>query len=310
MIRISAFLLAFALLLSACWRTKVPHPPASGAIASDPGGTAGYQHGLDRSKFTVGANRHEVSEFGFVKVVGSEGTFAVDANNGLAVAITNANSPRAKSTRWYTGDSTQHNQIVKDYFVGAGIPKEQVGGVHATMSLSTSANGEQLPRPQPGVGGYQSILDRKIGEVPVVDSVAWARMNDAGEVLTEWVYWPAISAKVTADAGRMRELLSKDADKKAYLVKLPPNLPAGTVVIRHSSATSAQPFEAFASYDVLERRTSPDASTEQGPGSRAVLIVRHFDINGEERKLPQERAQLAGDYPSTKRQPEAKRPQK
>lgn len=293
---------AFVLVLAACSRTETTRAPAPGPIAADPGGVDGYQHGNGRSKFAVGTGRRDVAELGFLKVVGSEGTFAVDAHNGLAVAIPNASSAKTKSGRWYTHDSAQHNQLVVDYFTGAGIPKDQVGGVHATMSMSASAAGEQTPRPQPGIGGYQSIIERKLAEVAVVDSVAWARMNDAGEVLTEWVYWPAIPAKAIGDARRMREMLLNDAEKKAYLAKLPPNLPPGNVVVRHSSATSATAFEAFASYDVAERRLSPEASTGQRTSSRAILIIRHFDLSGEERKLPQERAQFTVDYPNATRE--------
>ena len=112
----------FVLLVVACSRTEVTHPPASGLIAAEPGGVQGYQHGNDRSKFVASADKHEVAEYGFVKVVGSEGTFAVDAHNGLAVAIPNASSARTKSTSWYTRDSAQHNKLVMDYFVGSAKP--------------------------------------------------------------------------------------------------------------------------------------------------------------------------------------------
>ena len=125
----------FVLLLAACSRTEPTGPPAPGPISADPGGAEGYQHGNARSKFAVGTDRREVAELGFLKVVGSEGTFAVDAHNGLAVAIPNAASAKTKSGRWYTRDSTQHNQLAMDYFTKAGIPKDQVGGVHATMSM-------------------------------------------------------------------------------------------------------------------------------------------------------------------------------
>ena len=38
-------------------RGMFTRPPASGLIAADPGGMAGYQHGIERSKFAVGADR-------------------------------------------------------------------------------------------------------------------------------------------------------------------------------------------------------------------------------------------------------------
>lgn len=293
----------FVLLVVACSRTEVTHSPASGPIAAEPGGVQGYQHGNDRSKFVAGADKHEVAEYGFVKVVGSEGTFAVDAHNGLAVAIPNARSARTMSTSWYTRDSAQHNKLVMDYFAGAGLPKDQIGGVHATTSMAATATGEQAPRPQPSVGGYQSIIERKLEDMPIVDSVAWARMNDAGESLTEWVYWPAIPAQAMADARRLRALFSNDSERTAYLAKLPPNLPPGAIVVRHSSATSAVAFEAFASYDVPERRLGPEVLIARRTSERAIVIVRHFDLSGTERMLPQEKAQLKEDFPKARREP-------
>jgi hypothetical protein len=88
----------------------------------------------------------------------------------------------------------------------------------------------------------------------VIDSVAWARINEQGKVVSEWVYWPAIPAKALADARRLEELVASSA-KTGFLARLPAGLPSGKLAIRHSSATAEGPFEAFASYDVLEKRT-------------------------------------------------------
>ncbi len=294
-----------ALLLPACSTTEVKHGPASGVITTDSGGAVGYQHGMDRSKFAIGASRKYANEFGFVKVVGSEGTFAVDETNGLAVAIPNAHSTQGQIAAWYTHAPEQHNQLVMDYFAGAGIPKDQMGGVHATMSLLASADGRQSPAPQPKVGGYQSVVDRKIGDIAIVDSIAWARISDQGTVLAEWVYWPPIPGRAITDARRMQETLSTDSDKAAFLAKLPANLPPGNVVIRHSSAMVKGPLEAFASYDVIERRSEPESAAEQHPSDagRAILVVRHFGADGNELRLPQEKRNAGADYPTAKRPP-------
>jgi len=309
--RFEIFCLSGFALLSSCSGPEVKRPPSAGVITPDQGGAAGYQHGIDHSKFSVGAGQRYVSEFGLLKVVGSEGVFAVDAANGLAVAIPNAHSSRGQQAAWFSQSPDQHNQLVMNYFVGAGIPKEQVGGVHATTSLAASASGEQVPAPQPKIGGYQSILDRKIGEIPVVDSVAWARLDDHGTVLAEWVYWPAIPGRVIAEASRMRETLARDADKKTFLAKLPVGLSPGIVVIRHSSATSTGTFVAMASYDVQDRRSPPQPNAQSGQtsGDRAIIIIRHFGADGNELRLPQEQRNIGADYPTAKRPPPTARPQ-
>jgi hypothetical protein len=305
------YLSGFVLLCWSCSGPEVKRPPGAGVIAPDPGGAAGYQHGMDHSKFSVGSGQRYVNEFGLLKVVGSEGVFAVDAANGLAMAIPNAHSSRGQQAAWFSQTPEQHNQLVMNYFVGAGIPKEQVGGVLATTSLAANAGSDQVPAPQPKIGGYQSILDRKLGEIPVVDSVAWARLDDQGTVLAEWVYWPAIPGRAITEASRMKEMLAKDADQKAFLAKLPAGLAPGNVVIRHSSATSTGPFIAMASYDVQERRSPspPNAQAIQTGSSRAIIITRHFGADGNEIRLPQEQRNIGADYPTAKRPPPTARPQ-
>jgi hypothetical protein len=294
-----------AILWSSCSRNAQP-PPSAGIIQPDQGGAAGYRHGIDHSKFSVGAGQRYVTEFGLQKVVGSDGVFAVDSANGLALAIPNAHSARAQRTAWFSQSPERHNQIVTDYFIGAGIPKDQVARAHATTSLAANAAGNQVPAPQPGVGGYQSILDRKIGDIPVIDSVAWARFDDQGTVLAEWVYWPAIPGRAIDDASRMRQMLASDQAMKSYVSRLPAGLPAGTIVIRHSSATTAGPFIAVASYDVPERRTAPQPNPQAGPATaRGVIIMRHFGIDGAEFRLPQEQRSNRVDYPTAQRTPPA-----
>jgi hypothetical protein len=203
----------------------------------------------------------------------------------------------------YVMDPDKHNKQVLDYFTAAGVPKDQIGGVHANTYLSSSGSTEDVRPAPPKVDGYASVLDRKIEEYAVVDSVAWARMNEQGRVVSEWVYWPAIPAKAIADARRLDELV-RTAGKTGFLDRLPAGLPSGKVVIRHSSATAEGPFEAFASYDVLEKRTSSGTAggkTPSPPNSSVSVFVRHFDVEGVERHLPQERRNLGADYPPKKK---------
>lgn len=276
-----------------------------GLIRADEGGAPGYQHSLERSHFVTGPQAAEVrrvEEHGFAKVIGPEGTFATDLRNGLVIAVPTGGANKGEvrgeaATPTYVVDPTKHNEQVLAYFVGAGVPKDQIGGVHANTYLSSSGSMKD-ERPAPvRVDGYASCLERKIAKYPVVDSIAWARLDTQGKVVSEWVYWPAIPAKVLADARRLEELVSPG--KTEFLARLPAGLPAGRVVIRHSSATEEGPFEVYASYDVMERRESslPAADKSRG-GSQAVsVIVRHFDVDGAELRLPQERRNMGADFP-------------
>lgn len=305
-VRVAILVLATC-VFSAC--TKKP----TGLIATDEGGAVGYQHSLERSRFVTGPELRRVEEFGFSKVVGPAGVFATDLHNGLVVAVQSggANKGEAKAGNeeakaGYVMDPDKHNQQVVDYFLAAGVPKDQIGGVHATTYLSSSGSLNDT-RPAPvKVDGYASVLERKIEKFPVVDSAGWARMNERGEVVSEWVYWPAIPAKALEDARRLLEMTAGDSDKTAFLTRLPARLPPGKVVIRHTSATAQEPFEVFASDDIVESRPSPKTADGENLSSAPLgaSVVRHFDVDGVERRLPQERRNIGPDSPKEKQPPQ------
>jgi hypothetical protein len=301
--------LSIALLtLAACGpalaQTASP-APGPAVIAPDDGGAPGYQHSIERSRFmldgTARIAARRVEENGFSKAIGENGVVAVDRRNGLFIAMENGGGDKPQlEGKASVMDPDRHNEQVAEYFRGAGVPKEQIGGVHATTYLSSHGSvNDERPAP-PKIDGYASVLERKIDGVPVVDSVAWARLNERGEVISEWVYWPAIPAKAIADAKKMLE----NAAKPDFIARLPAGLPAGRVVIRHTSATSQAPFEAFASYDVVERRATP-APTEKNlsVAPSGVAILRHFDAEGAEQRLPQEKLDLSSAYPAKEKRP-------
>jgi hypothetical protein len=70
-------------------------------------------------------------------------------------------------------------------------------------------------------------------------------------------------------------------------------------VIRHSAATAEGPFEVYASYDVLERTESTLPARDKDVGDIKVVSVnvRHFDVDGLEIRLPQERRNNGADFP-------------
>jgi hypothetical protein len=310
--RLRRHLLYMAILASlGCASLAVAQSPSPGLINSDDGGAPGYQHSLERSHFIPGPGAAELRRFqehGFAKVVGPDGIFATDLRNGLVIATqaggANKGEARAEveSKPAYVLDPNKHNDQVVTYFVTAGVPRDQIGGVHANTYLSSSGSMNDAQPAPVKVDGYASILERKIEKYPVVDSVAWARMDQQGRVVSEWVYWPAIPAKVLADARRLEELVS--SGKAEFLARLPAGLPTGKVVIRHSSATEEGPFEVYASYDVLERKefSLPLADTSQGRAPVVSVVVRHFDVDGAELRLPQERRNMGADYPPKPKQ--------
>jgi hypothetical protein len=302
-------LLALAILLTPCLTAQQtpsenPRFLQPGAIASDTGGAPGYQHGLKQSHFAVGTPAHTISENGWSRQEGSSGTFAVSLHNGLAMAVPNA-QPIADQKPLYTKDPADHDKQVLEYFVSAGIPRDQIGGVHTMTRLSSSGRyGDAHPTP-PRIDGYISVLERKVGGFPVSDSVAWAQLDNDGHVISEGVYWPPIPASTIRDAGRIQQQLASTSDRTKFLAQVPGGLPSGQVAIRHTSASDQQePFEVMASYDVLERRVSSQPTGTQTAGAgEASAVMRHFDVNGAEQRLPQERRNAEKLYPATAKTP-------
>lgn len=299
-----------ALVSATCAVSSIAQSFSPGIIATEKGGAVGYRHSLQRSRFVTGAtgtNLRPVEEFGFAKVVGPKGIFATNLRNGLVVAVQSGGSDKSDEKAGDVNaragrvmDPDRHNKWVIEYFLAAGVPKNQIGGVHANTYLSSSGSAKDAWPAEPKIDGYASVLERKIEKYDVVDSVIWARMNEEGKVVSEWIYWPPIPAKALADARRLEELV-RSSGKANFLTRLPAGLPIGKVVIRHSSATEEGPFEVFASYDVLQRRTSP--ATADGKPQMVSVIVRHFGVDGQERRLPQEKRNVGSDFPPKEKEP-------
>jgi|GEM_PF-2462478 len=281
-----------------------------GLIASDEGGASGYQHSMERSRFVVTGSDEKprvVEEFGFSKVIGSNGVVATNLRNGLVVATQNdgldkaSSSGLAESRAEYLLSPEMHNDKVMEYFIAAGIPRDQVGGIHANTYLSGGAVGDEKLVIK--VDGYASVLQRVVGgKFPVVESAAWARLDNDGKSISEWVYWPAIPARVIADARSLAELTT-GSRRAEYLARLPAGLSTGVVVIHHSTAADEGPLEMLATYDVFD----PQSSSSNGPEKMSMIqvqgqvpIVRHFDQEGIERRLPSERLNLGPPDPKLK----------
>ena len=280
--------------------------PSSYAQQPDASEIPGYRHTVEKSRFFAGesvARTKVVEENGFTKYQGRNGVLAIDQKTGLALAVRSDGADKASRVPASAGASTavldpdEHNKRVVNYFVRAGLPRDQVGVVHANTYLSASGPTSKAASIEPRVDGYATIVSRKAGGFDVVDSVAWARIDGKGQVLGEWVYWPPIPAKVVDDARRLNETLN-GAGRSDFLSKIPSPQKTGKVVIRHASPFAGGGFEAFASYDVIVRNERPERATTS-------VYVRHFDAEGREFRLPHEMRNVGADYPPKETRPAA-----
>lgn len=252
--------------------------PATVAASGLP--LTGYVHEFSRSKFRLGKIVGYVSEFGMSKTVGEEGVFAIDERNGSALGVPNGDAP-ALAKKPLTLSAEDHNNRVVAYFEDAGIPKEQVSGVHVTTSMRGVAHQiddgvEPGPNTEKGeLEGFQSVLERSVEGIPVPDSFAWARFDEDDEVVWENVHWPPISSDVVRAAHAFQTALANPQAVDAFVSAA--GLPVDTVprvVIRHSTFAVEGPVTAMASVDAY-------VSVPLGKSR-----IDHFDLSGRTLALP------------------------
>lgn len=259
-----------------------PLPREQQALGSvPPPSIAGYVHTAAGSKFKIGSGASDQSAQGFSKVVGSYGVFAVDPINHHSAGVPNADAP----TGTFTRSASDHEARVLSYFTTAGVPSNQVGGVHSTVSATGGGiAGDPNARIAKSIQ-YTSIVERVIQGIPVAESHAWARFDDNDDVVAEDVYWPDFPTAALDEALAIADQLKDTTKAAAYRAKLPPEVAAtqGRVLVRHSSMSDHGPFVARGCYDVLVKASGEQSGLQVQSG-----YMRHFGVDGTEFQLPQE----------------------
>ncbi len=181
-------------------------------------------------------------------------------------------------------DAAVHTSAVLSYFATAGLPQEQIGTTSVTTRMVDKANSFD-PAPKSQLVGYSTIIGRRINDVRVAGSYAWARLNANGEAMAEEVYWPELPVEVVAAATQLRIMLADSEARASFLAHIPT---AGSsedseleVVIRHSPRFQ-NAFEAHAAVEVRspQRRESAwyDSSGRElrfaSENTRAALTQR------------------------------------
>jgi len=283
-----------AIMVLACFEvacsSRVAEPTETtkqaSVITSSSSSVPGYVHALSNSKFRIGGGvTIELSNSQIQRWRGALGAFGVDPGNGMAMGVLDATT----TTGPYILDEATHNAAVKAYFISAGIPADQVAGVHATFISSgvTSAIAASKEDAPIVLESINSILTRAIRGIPVVESTAWAKMRTNGDVDMEMVFWPPIDAGVVDQALAFAAQLKDAMARAAFAKKLPRAvLTEIGVVIHHTDTTVHTTPTAYVSYDAI---IDPESSAP----------VRHFDVNGSPLVLPQEQP-VALHRPSTR----------
>jgi hypothetical protein len=271
--------------------------PTTGQPVAGQGG-AKYAHTLGASRFAVGDGSHRETEGPFERVIGDKGVFFVDTVTGATLAVPNgaavpkppadapasANSPEALNyPQPMTTNPNEHSAAVAAYLVAAGVPAAEVSGMHVTTTMAGGGPVRDGVQPaQSKLLWYTTHLERSLGGVPVESSYAFAALDNAGRVITEGVYWPAIPAGVVSNARGFAAKLAAPRERAAFMAKVGKAAPGagntpGSVRIVHTSGAYHGPFQAAAVYSTVvpSRR-----------GGKAQIL--RFDENGARVRLNEE----------------------
>jgi hypothetical protein len=301
-LRIASIMLVLG---SGVWHTQAlvaaPAEPQSETQAISAEG-AKYEHRLEMSRFDVGDDARREVEGPYERVIGERGAFLTDRVTGATLAVRSApkisksavareainnNSPRAAvHPQPFTENADEHSAVVRAYLVAAGVPASEVSGTHVTTTMAGGGPVHRGVQPtQSKLLWYTTHLERSLGGIPVEGSYAFAALDSAGDVITEGVYWPAISRNVVYRAQALEEKLASANAHAAFLAGVRGAQPdigdaVGTVKIVHTSAGHHGTFEARAVYSVV----MPSA----GGGKARIL---RFDDTGA-------RVRMADEVPS------------
>jgi hypothetical protein len=221
----------------------------------------GASYDVTKSRFAFGSTPVSQNAGGSVHWVGSDGVVAI-ATDGSEMGIMNANAPENGLPGW-SGSDADLLVHVTAYYGAMGVASCQISGPSNTYGAGGSSSG----------GGTTTTtnagLQRGIDGVPVSESLAVARFDVDDQTTYEVFYWPVIRADVVTAALALSAQLADPGALAAYKAKLPADAQGtGHVVIHHSHAGSTSPFQAAATYDVIQTTPLDDGGD------------LYFDANG------------------------------
>lgn len=246
-----------------------------GAIAA-PGTSAvvaGYQHRKEASLFRLGDSVTYLSKQNLSRAIGSEGVFAVHGINGLSISVPNATA-KVLSLPPLFDNEDEHNKHTVNYFVQAGIPKDQIGMVKANFEGIGSGSLDELHETTaPIVSGIYTVLTRVVDGISVPESFAYARFAKDGSVAAEGVYWPELSRVAVDEARQLHAAITDPGNGPSLRARMPQG--HLQVSIHHSGFGEQVRPTAMATYDVLvlAKDQTPHHQYFNAAGTRINLAV-------------------------------------
>lgn len=208
----------------------------------------GASYDVSKSRFSFGATpKREELRGGGVKWVGPQGALAIFPN-GYVLATLNADV-KVNETPWSASEEAMRTHE-EEYFRSMGLQKCQTSA-GGQLWFGTKTEGPTGP---PRTTSEPSLfpLARRLDDIPVVGSLAVAKLNNEDQSTYEAFFWPTISSEIVAKARAFRDDLKDPSKLAAYKSKLPQDARGeGTVAIHHSGLKMTAEVTALITWDTL-----------------------------------------------------------
>jgi len=190
---------------------------------------------------------------GMTRWTGKDGVVVIGAF-GATNGVMNGGAPESALPDW-SEDPDALTAHVRDYWIAMGVAPCQI--LRAQVNAGVGSDGTHQ---------RTILLERGLDQIPIAESRAFARFDNADQSTSEGFLFPSIPPEVVAAARAFRDQIADPSGLAAYKSKLPANAQGpGGLTIHHSAISFVPnaPFKAAVTWDVL-----------------VSSAVQSYDING------------------------------
>lgn len=246
-----------------------------GPIATAPGDRPGFSFDFARSKVRMGDAVGDSVDQDSHRYAGSLGSYHT-MRNGFQRGLPNNSSAGAFDP---VGTSEEHRKLATDYFLGLGMPADQVARVQTgavQRQTGTAAAGVLgAPETRAQITGFSRAIDG----VTIFESFAWVNIDPNG-VVGESIWWPPIAASALAEATKLKAVLA-DPQQRGTFVKAVPDAADSTVeVVIHHAHYLAPAFWVRATIDVKRKSGTQARRSFDADGNIVAVTLTETQAAG------------------------------
>jgi hypothetical protein len=204
-------------------------------------GLQGAAYDITRSRFAFGSTPTEETTNGMTRWTGKDGVLAIGAF-GATTGAMNGGAPETALPDW-SDDPDALTAHVRDYWIAMGVPACQILRTQVSARVGSDGTHQRT-----------ILLERGLDQIPISESRASARFDNADQSTSEGFLFPSIPPEVVAAARAFRDQIADPSGLAAYKSKLPADAQGqGALTIHHSAMSFVPnaPFNSAVTWDVL-----------------------------------------------------------